>query len=282
MNVLSLHISDAIATITFDQPGSKVNVLTRAACTEWEAALVDLSKRSDLHGLIIESAKPGIFIAGADLKEFADVPSPDHPPTRQYIELGLRMCELLESLPFPTAACIDGAALGGGLELALACDYRLAGTNPKTRLGLPEVSLGLIPGWGGTQRLPRLIGVEPALEAIVGNLQLDAAAAQSRGLVATVVASEVLRSEATRTLKESWNNGDWRGQRERKQQPQKLADSTSKKDGTPAALAAKEVVVNGATLPLKEAIPLETAAFMQLVSSSEARRLIGEFFNRKK
>src|SRR5262249_21226189 len=157
------------------------------ACTEWEAALVDLSKRSDLRGLIIESAKPGIFIAGADLKEFADVPSPDHAPTRQYIELGLRIGELLESLPFPTAASIDGAALGGGLEMALACDYRLVGTHPKTRLGLPEVTLGLIPGWGGTQRLPRLISVGPALELIVNNAQLVAASACERALASKVL-----------------------------------------------------------------------------------------------
>jgi enoyl-CoA hydratase/carnithine racemase len=278
MSALSLHIADTIATITFDQPGSKVNVLTRAACSEWEALLVDLAKRTDLHGLIIESAKPGIFIAGADLKEFTDVPSPDHPPTRQYIELGLHICELLEALPFPTAACIDGAALGGGLELALACDYRLAGTNPKTRLGLPEVSLGLIPGWGGTQRLPRLIGVEPALEVIVGNAQLDAESARSRGLVAAVVQSESLRSEATRVLA----GGDWRGRREQKQQSLKAVESTLTKNNSPAAVAAKEVVAKGATLPIKEAIPLETAAFMQLVASPEARRQIGEFFNRKK
>src|SRR5947208_565735 len=148
---------DGVAVLTFDQPGSKANVLTRELWTEFGEALAALHTRTDLKGLVLASAKPGIFIAGADLKLLANAPGPNDPEVRAFIELGLRVLEQLEALPFPTCAALDGAALGGGLEVALACDYRVCGTNPKVQLGLPEVKLGLIPGWGGTQRLPRII-----------------------------------------------------------------------------------------------------------------------------
>src|ERR1043166_345159 len=149
---------DGVAVLTFDQPGSKANVLTRELWTEFGDALTSLANRTDLKGLVLASAKPGIFIAGADLKLLANAPGPNDPEVRAFIEQGLRVLEQLEALPFPTCAAIDGAALGGGLEVALACDYRVCGTNPKVQLGLPEVKLGLIPGWGGTQRLPRIMG----------------------------------------------------------------------------------------------------------------------------
>jgi enoyl-CoA hydratase/carnithine racemase len=315
MNATSLQTIDSIAILTLDQPESRVNVLSRSMWSELESICQGLAKRPDLRGLIIDSNKPGIFIAGADLKELSGVPSPDDPATRDFIEQGLRVLESLETLPFPTAACIDGAALGGGLEVTLACDFRLAGTNPKIKLGLPEVTLGLIPGWGGTQRLPRIIGVTSALEQILTNLQFDADTARYRGLVAKVVPSENLRAEASQLLQESHANGDWQPLREKKQKPldidrtgmtmeemnhgrfseaksnamslspealnafrqnveEQMAASLSRR----AALAVLEVVANGCLLPLKEAIGLETAAFLQLAAGEEARQLIASFF----
>src|SRR4051812_29527351 len=157
---------DGVAVPAFDQPGSKANVLTRALWAEFGNALAGLAARTDLKGLVLASAKPGIFIAGADLKLLANAPGPNDPDVRAFIDQGLRVLEQLEALPFPTCAAIDGAALGGGFEVALACDYRVCGTNPKVQLGLPEVSLGLIPGWGGTQRLPRLVGIHEAAEMV--------------------------------------------------------------------------------------------------------------------
>src|SRR4051812_34347268 len=148
---------DTVAVLTLDQPGSKANVLTTQMWTELEAAVDALATRTDVRGLVIASAKPGIFIAGADLKLLANAAGPNDPAVRSFIEHGLRVLEKLEALPFPTCAAIDGAALGGGLEVALACDYRVVGTSDKVKLGLPEVTLGLIPGWGGTQRLPRWV-----------------------------------------------------------------------------------------------------------------------------
>jgi enoyl-CoA hydratase/carnithine racemase len=289
MNGIALQIIDSIAVLTLDQPGSKVNVLSRALIADLGVLVGDLAGRNDLRGLVIESAKPGVFIAGADLKEFADVPGPDHAPTRDYIESSLRILDLLESLPFPTVACIDGAALGGGLEVALACDFRLAGTHPKVKFGLPEVTLGLIPGWGGTQRLPRIIGPTAAVEVIIQNQAFDAKMAHDRGLVAKVVPSENLRTEALALLSDAQASGSWRTERERKRGPLDSATSLSPyrssiKEGTQrnAALTALEVIEQGCRLPLAEGLRLETEAFLRLAGSAEARQLIAEFFASRK
>ena len=289
MASLSIHRTNSIATLTIDQPGGKVNVLGRALWTEFAALFRDLSGQRDIRGLVIESAKPGNFIAGADLKEIAQARDPSE--TRDLIELGLGTLDTLEKLPFPTVACIDGAALGGGLEVALACDFRLAGTNPKVKLGLPEVTLGLIPGWGGTQRLPRLIGPTSAIEMLLQNLQLDAEAARVRGLVSKVVPSENLSVEAQRVLEEVGDNRTWRAQRERKSRPLEIdsADALNAlRDTIPAgpqrlaALTALDVLAKGCLLPLSDALRLETEAFIRVAGSREAAQLIADFFASRK
>jgi enoyl-CoA hydratase/carnithine racemase len=294
MNALSITVADSIATMTLDQPGSKVNVLSRALWSELQDAVAGLSQRTDTVGLIIESAKPGIFIAGADLKELADVPAPGHQPTREYIEQGLRVLDAVENLPFPTIACIDGAALGGGLEVALACDFRIAGSNPKAMFGLPEITLGMVPGWGGTQRLPRLVGPMMALEMLLQNLQLDSKAGMERGLLTATASSEKLREEAICIVRESHTSGNWRAGRDRKrgsvpiekpiidafrdQINREMQQSLSR----PAALAAIELVANGSPLPLADALKLETETFLRLAGSPESRQLIAQFFAARK
>src|SRR5579864_577021 len=161
-SALKLDIKDGIAWITFDQPGSRANTLGQGVLVEFEEVLGQIEKRTELRGLILMSGKPGMFIAGADLKELGSAEN-DPKQTRRWVERGLAIIDRFEALPYPTAACIDGACMGGGLELALGFDYRLAGSNPKTDVGFPEVKIGLFPGWGGTQRLTRVIG--PALAA---------------------------------------------------------------------------------------------------------------------
>jgi enoyl-CoA hydratase/carnithine racemase len=319
MNALSVAGAARVATLTIDQPDGKVNVLSRAMWSELEETVRTLGQRSDFDGLAIVSAKPGVFIAGADLRELADVPGPDHAPTRQFIERGLRVLDALESLPYPTVACIDGAALGGGLEVALACDVRLAGTNPKTKFGLPEVSLGLIPGWGGTQRLPRIVGPTSAIEMLLQNLQLDAEAARHRGLVSRIVPSENLRAEAAATLRDLQRTGGWKRQRDIKRQPLDvdgseltIEDMSAGKISEPklnamslspealetfrdfacrqmkdrltcnAASAAVDVVASGCVLPLPDALRLETDTFVRLAGRPEARTLIAAFFASRK
>jgi enoyl-CoA hydratase/carnithine racemase len=160
---LQLEVAaDGIGVVTFDQPGSRANTLGQAVLTEWETLLGQLATRADLRGLILRSGKPGMFIAGADLRELGSARG-EETVVRRLMRRGHDIINHIEALPYPTVAVIDGACMGGGLEVALGFDFRLAGTHPKTDIGLPETKIGLIPGWGGTQRLARIIG--PALAA---------------------------------------------------------------------------------------------------------------------
>lgn len=273
---------DSVAVLTFDQPDSKANVLTAELWKELDSVLGSLTSRKELKGLVLASAKPGIFIAGADLNLLAGAPKPNDPAVRQVIEHGLRVLEKLESLPFPTCAAIDGAALGGGLEVALACDYRVCGSNPKVRLGLPEVTLGLIPGWGGTQRLPRIVGLTLAAEMVGTGRGLELREAVQAGLVSSIVDSAtLLDSAAARVL-----SGGHAEKRKQKQQPvpQAVQDAfaaTVPAGGSADAVAVR-VLLDGASLPLKQAVALETEAFLRLAGSEESKRLIAAFFASRK
>jgi enoyl-CoA hydratase/carnithine racemase len=282
----SLHLSEhgnSVAVLTFDQPGSRANVLGSEMWDELDIVLDSLIARDNLQGLILASAKPGIFIAGADLKLLATAPAPNDPAVRAFIEQGLRVLAKLESVPFPTCAAIDGATLGGGLELALACDLRVCGTNDKVKLGLPETTLGLIPGWGGTQRLPRVLvmnGLHSAAKLLTTGQSLTALEAKAVGLVDEVVASESLLDQAAYYVLRT----DREDRRSAKAQPLSGCAPRLNLDvdlGT-AAREAVRVICEGATLPLKQAIALETEAFMQLAGSEESKRLIAAFFARKK
>src|SRR5262249_35650079 len=162
LSALQLDITDNLAVLTFDLPDSRANTLGQAVLAEFEAVLQQLRDRPGLQGLILRSGKPGMFIAGADLKELGAA-TPDPAQTRRPGPRGPDIIAGFEALPFPTVAAIDGACMGGGLELALGFDFRLAGSHPKCEVGFPETKVGLIPGWGGTQRLARVIG--PALAA---------------------------------------------------------------------------------------------------------------------
>jgi len=268
---------DGVAVLTFDQPGSRANVLTRELWTEFGDALAGLAARTDLKGLVLASAKPGVFIAGADLKLLQSAPGPNDPAVRAFIDLGLRVLEQLEALPFATCAAIDGAALGGGLEVALACDARICGTNPKVQLGLPEVKLGLIPGWGGTQRLPRAIGLSEASEMVVSGHADEAETCVNSGLVARVVASERLVDEAS-ALARGPRPTKRRGPLSAAERESTIAAGT----GSAAAREALRVMELGAALPLADAIKIETEAFLRLAGSDESKRLITDFFASRK
>jgi enoyl-CoA hydratase/carnithine racemase len=285
-------MSDGVARLTFDQPNSRANVMSTAVLTEFGRAIDSLTHQPGLTGLILESAKPGIFIAGADLNELANADPANPEPTRAFVELALRTFELLESLSVPTVAAIDGAALGGGLETALACDFRVCGSNPKLQLGLPEIKLGLIPGWGGTQRLPRLVGVEEAISRILSGESYDATDPPPDDLVDETVASDQLFDTAIRWLK----TGDWREMRRIKRSPVPahmlpeadfLAEIRHTLDDIddpmkPAAAEALKVVLEGSLCDLATGLRLETAAFLRLAGTDNSRKLIAEFFAKRK
>ena len=149
-SAVRLEIADGgIAVLTLDQPGSRANTLGRPVMAQLEKAMADLQARKDVRGLILVSGKPAMFIAGADLNELGG-PRPEPEQIKTLVRRGLDLIAAIEKLAYPTVAAIDGACMGGGLELALGFDYRVAGTPPKTELGLPEVKIGLFPGLGGT------------------------------------------------------------------------------------------------------------------------------------
>ena len=268
---------DGIAVLTIDQPGHRANVLTRALWDELHAVLLKLNGETDCRGLILQSGKPNVFIAGADLKYLGGVPAPEDPGVRELMEFGLATLALLENLPFPTCAIIDGAALGGGLEVTLACDYRLVGPNPKVELGLPEVNLGLIPGWGGTQRLPRIIHVSTAADMMMTGISITASEAIRHGL-----ADGKMGRSTPETLFASGQHAARRATK-RNPVPEAGRSTLTLHRPHPAVRAAMPVVALGSSLPLAEGLKLETDAFVKLAGSDDSRERIAEFFaNRKK
>ncbi|MFN2383464.1 MAG: 3-hydroxyacyl-CoA dehydrogenase NAD-binding domain-containing protein [Gemmatimonadota bacterium] len=170
-----------IADVRFDTPDRRVNVWSRAALDELEDVLVELSARDDLAAIIFRSGKPGTFIAGADVEELAAVRTPE--AARAMAQRGQTVFQRVADLSVPTIAAIDGACVGGGLEFVLACSFRLASERDETRLGFPEVQLGIIPAWGGTQRTPRLVGLQQALTLILTSRRISARQAERIGLV---------------------------------------------------------------------------------------------------
>ena len=156
---------DHICVLTFDRPNSGANIFDAATLDELNEHLDAVEKDASLRGLIIASAKKSIFVAGADLKTLLQAAKTGE--MRGFIEPGQQVFNRLADLKIPTVAAIHGASAGGGYEVALACDYRVASDAPATRIGLPETGLGLLPAWGGCTRLPRLIGAEKAAEVIL-------------------------------------------------------------------------------------------------------------------
>lgn len=177
--------SDHILWLYFDKANTSTNTFDPGVLEELEKILKVLSTDTSLRGLVIASAKEGGFIAGADINYFGKIPHIDE--ARNFIQLGQTVFNQLAALPIPTIAMIQGFCLGGGLELALACRYRIAEEGAKTRLGLPEVMLGIYPGWGGNARLPRLIGAVQAMDLILTGKTILAKKALQLGILDAVV-----------------------------------------------------------------------------------------------
>ena len=185
-----------IALITFDDPTKGANVLSRSVMDQFGECLNQVATRKDLAGLIVASAKPGVFIAGADIREFLAFSGNSKTETGASSTRGRELFQKIGSLPFPSVAAINGLCLGGGGELATWCDRRLMTTDPKSQLGFPEVKLGIFPGWGGTARVPRLIGLANAVELITSGEPIAGAAAVKMGLATDVVPADRLLESA--------------------------------------------------------------------------------------
>jgi 3-hydroxyacyl-CoA dehydrogenase / enoyl-CoA hydratase / 3-hydroxybutyryl-CoA epimerase len=273
-----------IAFFTFDRPGSAANIFDQATFEQLNGLLDQVENDSSVRGLVIFSAKPKIFIAGADLTGFSKNPSPDD--LAKTIDLGQRTFDRIAKLKFPTVAAIHGVALGGGLEIALACDYRIASLDSATKVGLPETSLGIIPAWGGCTRLPRLVGLPTALEVILSGKQYPTRQAQKLGLVDGSTYRERLEGLATKKIMDSQGR-----KRETKTQLSNIgplakiiADRAKKKTiekthgHYPAPLKALEVVFNGLKSSTVVSFENEKKAFIELTKGEVAQNLIRVFF----
>ncbi|WP_017445550.1 fatty acid oxidation complex subunit alpha FadJ [Gayadomonas joobiniege] len=196
----SLQIEqDQIAVVTLDVAGESMNVLTQKTIDEINTLLNQIEKNQDLQGVIITSGKPDSFIAGADINMISACRTLDQ--TEQLARAGQAIFARVEQSRIPFVAAIHGICLGGGLEFALACHYRVGTDDDKTQLGLPEVKLGLLPGSGGTQRLPRLIGVQNAMDMMLTGRQVRARKALKMGLLDDLVPQSILLETARKLIR---------------------------------------------------------------------------------
>ena len=294
----TLEIVDGVAWIRLDDPTKSVNTLS-TRYFQWFEEQINSLADADLRGMVFISDKPGYFIVGADIEELQAFD--DSAQVLDLIRRGHRLVNRFAKLPYPVIAAIDGVCFGGGLELSLACDVRIATTASHTKLGLPEVKLGLFPGLGGTQRLPRLIGVPNALPLILTGKEVPAKKAKKLGLVDDICDPLVLEEAVLRAVE--------RGKPRRKPSQQKkvkkglfqrATDLLAKTPGAnrlvydkargdvlkatqghyPAPLKALEVIKEGMTLPLEEALELEAEVFADLVVSDVAKGMISLFFKK--
>jgi len=197
---IRLSIEDAVAWVTIDLPGEKVNKLSRAVMERLREVLSELESHSGLIGAVFTSGKDGMFLAGADVAEIQEVRTAEE--AEEAVGAGQAIMDRIERLPFPVVAAIGGVCLGGGTEVALACKGRVGTDHPKFQIGLPEVNLGIVPAWGGTTRLPRLVGIQSALDLMLTGRGIDARKAEKIGLLDRAVPHGRLREQALALLDE--------------------------------------------------------------------------------
>jgi len=283
------HVTDDhICVLTFDRPDSAANIFDKATLDELNSHINYVLCNSDLKGVVLTSAKKSIFIAGADLTQLSRAKSPEE--LREMIELGQSVFNRLATLPIPTVATIHGACVGGGYEVCLACDYRIASPDKATKIGLPETQLGIIPAWGGSTRLPRLIGIPKALDVILGGRTLAAKPALKCGMIDDIAPREYHVEKACRLILKQ-------GRKLRRRSltlTQKLTNSgpvvkliagkvqkqvlKKTRGHYPAILKALDVVTQGLGKSLEESLALERDAILELGSTEVCRNLIRIFF----
>lgn len=291
---------NGIARLVFDYPGEKVNKISLAVLEELDTLLEGIKDNEQIKALVITSAKEGIFIAGADLKSFEGLFN-DFSLAEGMIKVGHKVFNKLENLPFPSVAVINGVCLGGGMELALACTYRVVGDHAKTSLGLPETNLGIFPGWGGTQRLPRLVGLMEGLKMVLSGQPVNAKKAFKIHLADAIYSSEFIKDKFEgflETILSAKGKKKVLAKRERKGMLSLLFEKNplgrafvywqtkrsiikKTKGQYPSPLAALDLIKCTYTLPLKKGLKKEVKAFINSMSKSfkYAPNLIYIFFN---
>jgi 3-hydroxyacyl-CoA dehydrogenase / enoyl-CoA hydratase / 3-hydroxybutyryl-CoA epimerase / enoyl-CoA isomerase len=284
-------LSDGLVELTFDRQGESINKLDARTVGELLEAVTLIGKDANVKGVLVSSAKD-VFIVGADITEFGEWFAWPEAKLADHI-IGLNKSFTgLETLPVPTVVAINGFALGGGLETALAGDFRVMST--QAQIGLPEVKLGLFPAFGGTVRLPRVASVQLALDWITSGASAKAEAAKAAGVVDEVAAPEALREAALNLLNKAIaGQVDWRAKRAVKDAPVKISADDAKQlfaatkekvakqspKHQPAALAAVEAIEQHYTLQRDAAIVVEVKGFAKICQTQAASSLVQIFLN---
>lgn len=292
MSSLAVERIGDIAVVTLDVAGAPVNTLSTDMAAEFDALLAGLGRDAAVRAIVLLSGKADNFIAGADIEQFRELQGADE--AMALSRSAQALMDRVAASPKPVVAAIHGACLGGGLELSLACHWRVATDHPKTQLGLPEVQLGLIPGAGGCNRLPRLIGIRAALDIILAGKSERAAKAKKLGLVDELVHPAILRDVAiaaagrlARTGVPPRRRGSdvaallLEGNPLGRQVVYRMArQAVEKKTGGhyPAPLMALEVVAHGMAHGMEEGLHLEARRFGELAVTDVSRRLVEIFF----
>jgi len=291
-SALTWELIDGIALVTLDLKGEPVNKISRAVKDEFLVTFAGLERDAAVQAVALFSGKPENFIAGADIEEFVKLTTAAE--AERLSADGQELLERIARFPKPIAVGIHGACLGGGLEFALACRYRVATDHPKTQLGLPEVQLGLLPGAGGCQRLPRLIGARAALDSILSGKAEPALKAFRLGIVDELVHQAILRDVTIAAAKRMATG--WRPRRRRRGgfvgwlldgnplgrsllfRTARKRVLTQTKGNYPAPLAALEAVQHGLRRGMAAGLKREAQLFGQLAVTDVSRKLVQIFF----
>src|SRR6266702_4309970 len=265
---------DHVCVLTFDRPESGANIFDAATLDELNEHLDFVENDTSLRGLIITSAKKSIFIAGADLKTLLKQAQTGE--MRDFIAAGQRILNRIAALKIPTVAAIHGACAGGGYEVTLACDWRIATDDPATRIGLPETTLGLIPAWGGCTRLPRLIGPERAAEVISKGKLYSAQDALKLGLIDEIAPRDRLVDLARKKLRSGKRKMEGGAPATPSADSRELASPIM--TGNPASARALDVIKGGLASSTDQSLALELNAIVDLGKSESTQNLIRNFF----
>lgn len=283
-------VKQGIVELVFNAKGS-INKLDTKTVAMLSEALTVLEATQDLKGVILRSEKPA-FIVGADITEFLSLFDAPEEELTQWLHFSNQIFSRLEDLHVPTISAINGYALGGGCECVLATDFRIA--SPDLRIGLPETKLGIMPGFGGSVRLPRLIGVDNALEIITAGKDIDAQTALQNGLIQAIVPLENLKESALSLIEQAIDGKiDWKAARYPKTTPLRLTELEHKMSfgvakgmvmkvagpHYPAPITAVKTIEKAAFLNRDEALALETENFVKLTRTDVAKALVGIFLN---
>jgi len=284
-------LDNGIAEVIFDNKKESVNKFDNATLQEWKAVIELLNQTDGVRGAVATSPKP-VFIVGADITEFLSMFSETREQMVEWCTQAGAIFTGFENLPFPTVCAINGFALGGGFEMALTCDFRVASN--ASRVGLPETQLGLIPGFGGTVRLPRVIGSDNAIEWIAMAKPHKPEEALKVGAIDAVTAPEALREAAIKMVEDAADGKlDWQARRAEKQAPLKLNKLESTMAFTtakgmvgakalphyPAPMEAIRVIETTAQMPSADALKEEHQGFVNVCQTSQASAMVQIFLN---